>query len=607
VVNLPHSRTARTHKHRAALHFGSKVPVFPCGTDKRPYTQNGFKAATTDRARITAWWNRFPNANPAMRTGEQSGYWVLDVDNLAPLEELERLYGKLPATRVVRTPSGGLHVYFRHVEGITNSPGALPDGIHVRGEGGYVLLPGSVTEGTYEIIESHPVADAPEWLVELVRRRTVSAKTATVAWRSLPGDSPILEGARNQTLFFVALDLKDSGNSRDEALAKLLDINEARCSPPLPEAEVEGIIKSGFRYPVRRARTPPEVLEALAGLKRAWWATAWRGVGGKSDRDVLRVLIQLAERYGHLIPVGVRISVSWRDLAIAAACRRRTVGRVIKRLRLAGWLRGDNAERTGADSGAFVLLARGARRTVTTQSMDRPRGGEPVGSGDTLSRLPELTPCFRWRGFVGKGKAGALYVLEVFGPQSLDELAERLGFSRPRDLRRLYLEPLAELGLIEDRGGVYALPGQVHYVRRVQEIRSAPYGGGPRKFRSKDMQGHVVSRVVEVPPMSELERDEADREVYEAQRQRYREGAAKLTLHVANLGVDGFIGELERVPALDEKLRDVLRDFLRRHPNRRDETPSWLSVALWAEEYTPGKTSLEAVELALADLQGGAA
>ena len=140
-------------------------------------------------------------------------------------------------------------------------------------------------------------------------------------------------------------------------------------------------------------------------------------------------------------------------------------------------------------------------------------------SGATLSRLPELTPCFRWHGLVGKGRAGVLYVLEVFGEQDLEELGERLGFSRLRDLRRLYLEPLVELGIIEDRGGIYALPGQERYVKRVEEVRTARHGGGPRKVRCKDQLGRMVTR--------EVEREEGDRLRYEAQRHGYRSGGRR--------------------------------------------------------------------------------
>jgi hypothetical protein len=407
----------------------------------------------------------------------------------------------------------------------------------------------------------------------------------------------------------VALALKDAGRSREDALRGLLDANSARCSPPLPEPEVETIVKSAFRYPVRGKKTPPEVMETLASLKRAWWATAWRGVGGKTERDIMRILIQWAERYGHLIPAGVRVSISWRDLAIASGCSHRTIARVVKRLRFRGWLRGDNADRSGTNSGAFVLMP---RLSGTTQSIGGDREKEDVESGATLSRLPEVTPCFRWRGFVGKGMAGVLYALEVFGPQTYEELAERLGFSRPRDLRRKYLggkhrgkkDPpgLIDLGLVEDRRGVFALPGEERYVRRVEDIRAARYGGGLRKVRHKDQQGRMVSRVVEVPPKSEVERKEGDRLKYEAQRNKYRTGGVR-----AEPVPERTTAELQRVPDPDPGLVDALRRFLRRNPRRRDENPGWFAVALWSDGYAQTKPTPDAVELALAELDEVAA
>ena len=608
-----HSRIAshRSSKHSAAVKFGSRVPIFPVKADKTPHTERGYLDATKDHWRINAWWNSYPEANPAMPTGPVSGVWVLDVDaggwGFGTLEALEAEHGPLPETYAVKTGRGGMHLYFRYPENaeIRNSAGKLGPGLDVRGAGGYVLLPGSTTEGTYEVLERREIAEAPAWLIELVSKPKApvqGSRPRGVAPATVAG-GPIHEGVRNQTLFFMALDLKDSGRSREEALEKIISTNDARCTPPLEEAEVEAIVKSAYRYPVRGKRTPPEVLEALASLKRAWWATAWRGVGGKSDRDILRILIQWAERYGQLIPAGVRISISWRVLALAAGVGHRTIARVVKRLRLAGWLRGDNANRSGTDSGAFVLLP---RQTGTIQSMELVREPPGVESGANLSRLPEITPCFRWRGFVGKGKAGVLYVLEVFGAQDLEELASRLGFKRPRDLRRLYLGPLAELGLVEDRGGVYALPGR-GYAERVEGIRSAPYGGGPRKIRHKERPGgRWVVSVRDFPAMSEVERDEADRLEYEKHRAKHRKGLAGVP-DEADPTPERTTAELERVPDVDPDLRDALREYLHRNPHRRGERPSWFSVALWSEEYVETKPPPAAVEVALAELLEGVA
>ena len=81
----------------------------------------------------------------------------------------------------------------------------------------------------------------------------------------------------------------------------------------------------------------------------------------------------------------------------------------------------------------------------------------------------------------------------------------------------------------------------------------------------------------------------------------------KLEPHVANFNVDGGIPQLERVAGPDRDLPDALREFLCRNPHRHGENPSWLSVALWSEEYVEGKPPPVAVEVALAELEEVAA
>jgi hypothetical protein len=590
-----------------ALQYASRgVAVFPL-KGKEPLTPHGFKDATTNRSRIHGWWNRYPGANLGIATGVASGLVVVDRDGDSP--EAARIWESLPLTLEVAT-SRGTHRYYQLPAGTKVRSCKLAPDVDLKGEGGYVVAPPSVhPDGTvYSYIEATKaigIAALPDNV--LLEDPESDGRGHDYPNRGHHDDrrddrhgdngGPIPEGTRNKTLFFRALALKDAGRSREDALATLLRVNAARCAPPLEAREVVTILRSAYRYPVRGRRTPPEVLEALQAITKRWWQAAWRGVGGKTERDVLRVLLELAERHGHLIPCGVRVSISRRDLAIAAGCGLRTITRVIKRLRVAGWLRCDNADRVGTKAGAFVLLT---RPTDHSQSSWGRVFAESVA---TSSRLPELTPCFRWRGFVGKGRAGALYVLEVLGPLGLEELSDRLGFSRSRDLRRLYLDPLVELGLVVERGGVYALPAEQRYRERVDQVRVAPQGGGPRKVSAKDCGGRWVSRVVEIPPRSEVEREQEDRRQYEKHREchrRFREPEA--TSHIANVVADGFTWELEVAPDPDPTVQVALGEFLRRNPHRRDETPSWLAVALWSEEYLDSKPPPLLLEVALVEL-----
>ena len=109
--------------------------------------------------------------------GPENGWWVLDVDprhgGNESLISLAEAYGGLPPTFTVRTPSGGLHFYWRWVAGcerITNTAGKLGPGLDIRAEGGMVLVP--PTPG-YEVLQGGIVSDAPTWLLALDRKSVV--------------------------------------------------------------------------------------------------------------------------------------------------------------------------------------------------------------------------------------------------------------------------------------------------------------------------------------------------------------------------------------------------------------------------------------------------
>jgi hypothetical protein len=491
---------------------------------------------------VNAYWNRWPGANIGVPTGERSGVWVLDVDRPGALEELGH---ELPPTRTVRTPRGGIHLYFRHVEGVTNSPGGLPEGIDVRGEGGYVLVPPS---DKYAVENRAEVAEAPEWLLELVRERRPSrSRDARGAGQGVEGEA-IPEGTRNTTLFFIALSLKDSGKSREEVLDELLATNEGRCSPPVDDDEVEEIARSACRYPVRSGSPPPEVVEAVEQLEEFWWANPWSGMGGKTDRDVYRVLVELARRYGRILEDGsVAVSGGVRSVALAAATTFVTVSRgATKRLARAGLIRKSGGGRKIDEAATWELLPP-PRQVVNTQHPGTSSEAMLCVNDLSRQRLWDLrTPAFRWTGHVKKGRAGVLYVLETHGPMRLEALAELMGWSRVRDLRARYVDPLIALGLVEEREGLLALPED--HAERVEEIRRTPCTTvRRRRRRSVDpATGREVRWVEEVEyTASEVEREEKDRRDHKDHQKGWR-------LHLA-----------KESPEADDRCREVL--------NTRDE------------------------------------
>lgn len=174
---------------------------------------HGFHAATTDAAVIRDWWRQEPRFGVGVSCGP-AGLVVIDVDtHPAPLPDRQRLLPGIPidervdltglssgydtlallaalrrrpdpaqdsGTLRVRTPSGGLHIWYRAPLGSpavrsstgTGSRTALAWQVDVRATGGYIVAPGTRTaRGTYEALPgSRTAAPLPLWLgAELAR------------------------------------------------------------------------------------------------------------------------------------------------------------------------------------------------------------------------------------------------------------------------------------------------------------------------------------------------------------------------------------------------------------------------------------------------------
>lgn len=159
----------------ALAHADSGIPVFPClpagKREKQPLTSHGHHAATTDYRNLCYWWRCWPHALVGMPAEQGSGVWVLDVDDKAGHHSLNKLLVRLrlatiaDLTRVVsRTPSGGLHLFFRLCDGERprNRAQDLGRGLDTRGvrldgaSAGYVIAPGSVLPDgrRYELIDA---------------------------------------------------------------------------------------------------------------------------------------------------------------------------------------------------------------------------------------------------------------------------------------------------------------------------------------------------------------------------------------------------------------------------------------------------------------------
>lgn len=157
----------------------ARIRVHPmCPRTKRPLTAHGFKDATTHEQRILEWWRRWPFALVALPTGSSSGFWVLDVDGTAGRQSLNGLLSQLGLERVVdltrcvvKTPSGGLHLYFALLPGECPRTRArdLGPGLDTRGEGGTIIAPGNcLPDGrAYVAIDAANLAEGERAMIEL--------------------------------------------------------------------------------------------------------------------------------------------------------------------------------------------------------------------------------------------------------------------------------------------------------------------------------------------------------------------------------------------------------------------------------------------------------
>jgi GNAT superfamily N-acetyltransferase len=113
---------------------------------------------------IRAWWNENPDYNIGLLTGRVSNLYVVDVDprNGGSVEETARI---TPTGCMVKTGGGGMHFYCTHPTDVPTKPAIRP-GVDLKGEGGYVVGPGSTTDADYEWVAQGEPAPLPEWCFE---------------------------------------------------------------------------------------------------------------------------------------------------------------------------------------------------------------------------------------------------------------------------------------------------------------------------------------------------------------------------------------------------------------------------------------------------------
>lgn len=269
------------------------LPVFPChpGT-KAPLTPQGFKSATTARDGVAALWAAHPRAMVGIPTGAGSGVFVLDLDTcpdigtalgeawLATVGLSDLLNG--PGAQ---TPSGGRHVYFRAdgpAQGLGNTVGRIAPKVDTRGNGGYIIAPGSLRADGRAYLATHgglgaalpplplaiahaldrkPMAPPPPALPArpVPMGEGATAWGAAVLWGELLGVAHAPAGTRNDRLNRAAFAVARAAVAgRIDAAQAQAQLEAAALSAGLTLSEIRPTIASGWAKGLLHPRHPKD-------------------------------------------------------------------------------------------------------------------------------------------------------------------------------------------------------------------------------------------------------------------------------------------------------------------------------------------------------------
>lgn len=209
---------------------------------KRPLCEwKKFQREHASPDQVREWATR--ESNVGIVTGRISKIVVLDLDNEEAIAEAKRL--GLPHTPTVRTGKG-LHAYFRHPGSfdVSNATGILP-GADIRGDGGYVVGPGSVHANGKVYTWALPpglydFAPLPEWLLAILKPGTTRVQADRVRYAPPGTRNDMLNRAAFETGRMAASGEIDGPDARRQ-------LAEAAMDAGLDHYEILPTLKSGWK------------------------------------------------------------------------------------------------------------------------------------------------------------------------------------------------------------------------------------------------------------------------------------------------------------------------------------------------------------------------
>lgn len=249
---------------------GRMLPVVPSG--KRPAIGDWVNAASRDESVLARWFSETPDN---IGWTPDRGVFVLDIDTKSDVEgrngfdtlrDLESKFGTLLPTLTATTPTGGKHMLFRcdttaPVKSIVGSKLGY-SGIDIRASTGQIVVaPSTREEGAYRwnnwnplTEDTPPIADAPQWLVDLAcgaSGRAAGAAAQGTRRQSSPvggTDGKVRAGARNATLVTEAGALRRRGWGYDAIVESLTALSECQFEPPCDDREIRDVARWAYGF-----------------------------------------------------------------------------------------------------------------------------------------------------------------------------------------------------------------------------------------------------------------------------------------------------------------------------------------------------------------------
>jgi len=208
---------------QSALAYAERgFSVIPIRPDKKPFIKwEAYQTTKATPEEIKSWFTKWPNAMIGICTGDLSGLLVVDCDNEDAYQKIQDLLPDSFVTCIAKTPRG-YHIYLVYPKGqqISNAAGIMP-GVDVRGQGGYIIAPGSVnTEGkAYTWLEGLGIDDVPLAPLPCELTRALFNESTLYEGRNNCYASPSTmfeNGRRDNDLFHVANSLTKGGMPAEE-------------------------------------------------------------------------------------------------------------------------------------------------------------------------------------------------------------------------------------------------------------------------------------------------------------------------------------------------------------------------------------------------------